>query len=178
MPRTVEYDEVLAAATAAGLRCVYPNGAAFAPLDDWHVAGWVSGEDATIRPTFRDRARRADDLPALVAAAWRTHFAQAAEAWVAPVHHWAAELEHGAGESVAAAFACDVPRGRRADAVAFGSADELAVVLGRLFGAMTKADFTLLLPPCRVVVTLHHHRQVWWRCADRGVADALLDPRG
>ena len=180
--RTVGYDEVLAAAEAVGLRCVYPNGAAFAPTEDWHVAGWVTGEDATVRPQFRDSLRRVDaaTLPALVATA---AFDLAGEAWVAPVHHWAAELDHGvdaAGGSTADAFAAagvDVDAQsmrRQADAVVATSAAALSSLLADLLPRLWKTDFTLLLPGVAAVATLHHHRQVWWRCRDETLAAELL----
>ena len=167
--RVVDYAEVLDAAGAVGLRCVYPNGAAFAPAEgEWAVAGWVTGGDATIRPAFRDRASLvgAADLSRLVAAACDR------EAWVAPVHHWAAELDHGEDPAAMAAALGSVGvdasrlRGRRrADAVALPPAG-VGPFVDRLFDAMGKSDFALLLPGRAVLATLHHHRQVWWRAAD------------
>ena len=185
VPPIIPYADVLAAAEAVGLKCVYPNGAAFAPASgDWAVAGFVTGDDATMRPAFRARTRRVeqDDLAGLVA---RTTFAvlAATEAWLAPVHHWAAELDHGtddAGGTTADAFeriGVDVAslRGRRqADGVAFETSSHLERVLADLLPRLWKTDFTLVLPGVAAVATLHHHRQLWWRCADAGVADRLL----
>lgn len=184
MTRLVPYPDVLQTAETVGLRCVYPNGAAFAPAaGEWAVAGWVTGEDATVRPHFRQRVvhRQRDQLGVAVARAWHEHFPQADEAWIAPVHHWAAELDHGEhpAELTAAlewAFVdVNALHGRRqADAIGVDNPNVLDRLVDGLFDAMGKSDFALLFPPARVVVTLHHHGQVWWRCADAAVADALL----
>lgn len=184
MARLIPYTNVLQTAEAVGLRCVYPNGAAFAPAaGDWSVAGWVTGEDVTLRPQFRQRVihQPREALGPAVARAWREQFANAAEAWIAPVHHWAAELDHGEHpQAITAALEradLDVTPllGRRqADAVAVDDPTVLARLVNDLFDAMGKSDFALLLPPARIVVTLHHHGQAWWRCADAVVADALL----
>ncbi len=181
--RIVAYEEVLQAAKAVGLRCVYPNGAAFSPAEAWHVAGWVTGDDPTLRPMFKKRMRQfdADALPAMVADAC---FEVADEVWIAPVHHWAAELDHGvdeAGGTTADVFASagvdiDALRMRRqADAIVVPSREALASLLADLLPRLWKTDFTILLPGVPIVVTLHHHRQIWWRCRDERRADELLN---
>ena len=188
MSRVVPYSQLLHAAEAAGLRCVYPNGAAFGPVsDDWHVAGWLAGEDATVRPAFRDRVRTAPAGISRLAfapwltTAWQDALAGPSEAWLAPVHHWAAALDHGddrAGmDEVLRRLHADptaLAGRRQADAIVISSADDLAGALPGLFDAMGKNDFALLFPPLRVTATLHHHRQIWWRCEDAAIADALL----
>jgi hypothetical protein len=181
--RLVAYAEVLEAAEAVGLRCVYPNGAAFAPTSgDWAVAGWITGEDASVRSAFRERVRRVapSALANEVFQAWSTYFHDADEAWIAPAHHWAAELAHGRGDGATARLlqmhsidTTPLMTRTAADAIALSST-ELPSFLAALYDAMGKADFTLLLPGTPMVATVHHHRQCWWRTADAAVADALL----
>jgi hypothetical protein len=179
--RVVSYADVLQAARAIGLRCVYPHGAAFAPVSgDWAVVGWVTGDDATVRPAFRDRTRTVDRraLPRRIG----EEFARiGGEAWVAPVHHWAAELDHGESRSAVEAALTLVAvdptplAGRReADAIALDAPAALADLVDGLLDAMSKSDFCVLFPGSPVLLTLHHHRQAWWRCRSTADADALL----
>ena len=181
----IPYADVLAAAEAVGLRCVYPNGAAFAPeSDNWSIAGWITGPDPTLKPAAAERAATVsrDDLPSLLITAATREF-DGATAWLAPVHHWAAELDHGAdaaGRTVADVLAAaganlDALRGRRqADALAFANAATLANVVAGLLPLLWKSDFTVLFPGHRVTLTVHHHGQLWWRCADANLAQRLI----
>lgn len=187
MPRLIDYPDVLTAAEAVGLRCVYPNGAAFSlRTDPTHVACWAAetGDDATIRPLFRDRVRPVDAgaLGDLCRRAWERHFPDAPEAWLAPAHHWAAELAHHGSDALrnlVAEMGLDphaLSRRTKADALAF-TVDEpatFAAAVNSVFAHLSATDFTLLLPSQAVVATLHHHRQVWWQCAVPTMADALL----
>lgn len=180
MAEIIAYDEVLRQAASDGLRCVYPGGAAFAPAgaEAWSIAGWITSDDTSIRPALRDRVvqTRADELPALAVRALRQLEVQAV--WLAPVHHWAAELQHGDGAwlpAVLQSIGVQADMLKAADAVAMETNDAaLPTMLGEIFAHLWKSDFTLLLPGHRVVATVHHHRQLWWRCADAPTSDALL----
>ena len=184
-PAIIPYADVLAAAEATGLQCVYPNGAAFAPAGcAWAIAGWITGPDPTLRPAARERSTvvAADALPGLLEAAWSREY-PASAAWLAPVHHWAAELDHGAdadGRTIAKvleAAGVDVAalHGRRqADALAFAEPPALAALVSDLLPLLWKTDFTVLFPGHRATLTIHHHQQLWWRCADAALADRLL----
>ncbi len=184
MPRLVDYAIVLKTAVTAGLRSVYPNGAAFVlNTDPAHVAGWAAGEDRTILPEMRERLRVTDEpLAALAGRAWRDLFPESQEAWLAPVHHWAAELEHGEGpwmKSLLTELGLDAERLRtrhKADAVGFGAweADRFEAALGRIVRNLWKSDFALLFPGSAVYCAVHHHGQLWWQCREPGTADALL----
>lgn len=194
MPRLIDYPRVLKAAEAAGLRCVYPNGAAFSlRTDPAHVACWAGGGaggeggDATIRPIFRDRVRpvAAQSLGTLCRQAWERHFPAATEAWLAPAHHWAAELAHHGSDALWTLVgemgldADALSRRTKADALAFGREERepFAAAIGQIFEHLSATDFTLLLPGQAVVASLHHHCQVWWQCAQAATADALLTMR-
>ncbi len=186
MPRLVDYSIVVTTAQAAGLRCVYPGGAAFAPTGAAEVVGW--GEDEpTIRPQWREALIpvSADDLAGLTRRAWRDLFA-ADEAWIAPVHHWASELEHSLGPDgqdvrpLLDAIGIDtasLAQRTRADAIAFAldEADEFEAFLAGLLPQLWKSDFTLLLPSAGALATLHHHRQIWWRVSDHSTAARLRE---
>ncbi len=115
-----------------------------------------------MRADFRDKASVVDPqaLPTMLA---KIAFDRCDEAWLAPVHHWAAELDHGSG-STATVFDDPSLCGRRqADAIAFDSSEALASLAADLLPRLGKSDFTLLLPGVAAVATLHHHRQIWWR---------------
>src|SRR5690606_1365552 len=104
---------------------------------------------------MRERLRVTDEpLAALTARAWRELFPGSEEAWLAPAHHWAAELEHGEGpwmKSLLTELGIDAERLRRrhkADALAFGAfeADRFEAALGRIVRNLWKSDFALLFP--------------------------------
>lgn len=166
---------MLAAAEGVGLRCVYPNGAAFAPRGEaWPTVGWITGDDTTVRPAFRDMTTYVpvDTLAPKLASVCRLF---ETEVWIAPVHHWAAELAHGRDDAGGNLGPLLLKHGidpaplmhlTQADAVAFDDATVLRAFCAELFQKMWKSDFTLLVPGVLCVATLHHHRQVWWRFRD------------
>lgn len=187
MPRLVDYATVFQTATANGLRCAYPNGAAFVlNTDPRHVAAWsATADDATIVPAMRPRVRRVarERMARLAACAWRELFGGAGEAWLAPAHHWAAALEHGDGQWLApllAELGIDAAPLRdrtRADAVAFGASEShlFERTLEGILDNLWRSDFSMLLPGEAVVCTVHHHKQLWWQCGDANVAELLLE---
>ncbi len=171
-------------AQAAGLRCVYPNGAAFnLNPDPRHVAGWLARDDVTILPAMRPRTRTvpAEALAGLALRAWETQF-PAGQAWLAPVHHWSVELEHENGQWLAPLLAelhldaASLRARTQADALAFDRNEQgqFSQALGRILANLGKSDFCLLFPGLPVVCTIHHHHQLWWQCATPTTADALL----
>ncbi|MEM1012139.1 MAG: hypothetical protein AAGI46_07955 [Planctomycetota bacterium] len=174
----VPYRSVLEEAESLGLECVYPNGGSFAPVGEaWHVAGWITGDDVTVRPAFADRVRRldVDELPAFLAGAveWLT----TQPTWLMPVHHWAAELDHGStsdGRSTADLFPDELAGRTVADAVVLPDARAVFELAEVLLPRLWKTDFTLMLPGVKAYALLHHHGQVWWRCADEEVATTFL----
>ncbi len=175
----IDYPKLLAAAADVGLECVYPNGAAFAPKQPWHVAGWVTSDDTSLRPAFRDKVvrRQPEDLPQLTATA-SFEVLRAQEVWLAPVHHWAAELDHGddaAGGSTRDLFPPELAGRTQADGLRLTAADQLHSVLAALLPRLWKTDFTLLLPSVPVVITLHHHRQIWFRCEAEAMTQRLQE---
>ena len=124
MPRIVDYATVLATLAADGLRCVYPNGGAFAFADPTQIrhVGLLIDDDPTLRPEARAWTKRVS--PPTVAtlanhliATWigstdtetetsdprlphrRSDLAdKPTPLWIFPKSHWAHELHHGAGD--------------------------------------------------------------------------------
>ncbi len=174
----IPYADLMNEARQLGLRCVYPNGGAFSPIErPWAVAGWLTGDDATLRPDFADRVTRVDpaDLGRLVGEATAT--LTDGVAWLAPVHHWAAELDHGhddAGNSTAGLFPSTLRGRTTADAIELTTPKDVEQMVSSLMPRLWKTDFTLLFPGTRVMALLHHHRQVWWRCEEVATANGLL----
>ncbi|MEL7237920.1 MAG: hypothetical protein AAGK78_03590, partial [Planctomycetota bacterium] len=173
--------EVLTSVEAVGLKCVYPGGSAFGPAGGaaWHVAGWVTGDDASMRPDLKPRTRRVEacQLGGLVKRACEDVFASPV-AWVAPVHHWATELDHDSGDWLPAwlrGVGVQPNELKHADAVAMDVGDDgFAGSLDTLIQELGKTDFALLIPGSAVVGMLHHHVQVWWRTAAEDVAAKLM----
>lgn len=188
MPRIVDYDEVLTTAEAAGFRCGYPYGSAFVLRDEMtppRVACWSAGEDATVRPIWKPTMRPVpqDRLAPLAVQAWQQF--GGGDVWLAPVHSWASELQHGDGdwlEPLLLDIGIDPiplrPR-TKADALAFSpdEADVFERTLSTVLDKLWKSDFALLLPaaPRGLFCTVHHHKQLWWQCVDQADAARLRD---
>ena len=187
MPSIVDYDTVLATAEAAGFRCGYPFGSVFVlageGMTPGRVACWSAGDDATVRPRWRPTMRpvAAERLAPLAARVWRE---AGGDVWLAPVHSWASELQHGDGdwlEPLLIDLGLDPtplrPR-TKADALAFspGEADAFERALATILDKLWLSDFALLLPgaPRGVFCTVHHHKQLWWQCVDASDAKRLL----
>ena len=173
MPSVVPYEQV--AATLAGLGCVcgYPNGGVWSPGPAEATFGYLTGDDATLRPGLDTRVLD-DPTPAGLAAAFAERCAGEI-VWLMPGHHWAYELQHG-GKSWAAEWLASLGidpatlRGRTvADAVAFepGEREALRASAETLWAHLDRSDFAAALPGARPVATalLHHHGQLWWRTA-------------
>ena len=187
MPRIVDYDVVLSTAEAAGFRCGYPFGSVFVLAGEGmtpdRVACWSAGDDATVRPLWRPTMRTVafERLAPLAVRAWREF---GGDVWLAPVHSWASELQHGDGdwlEPLLVEIGIDPaplrPR-TKADALAFSpnEADAFERVLATVLDKLWKSDFALLLPaaPRGVFCTVHHHKQLWWQCVAESDAKRLL----
>ena len=185
MARVVDYPLVLARAELLGLRQAYYNAGAFAypPDEAVRVVGWVGPDDPTVRvdrgftlvptpePYAANLARRLGEIwPAVVGG----------EAWVMPKSHWSFELGHGNGDWLAPALAAagvdpDALRPRTdGSAVAFAPGDPAVLVLVEaLLDGLKMSDFAVLFPDHRHLVTVHHHRQLWWQTPDASLADRL-----
>ena len=187
VPHVIPYPQVLDAIRDIGVRCVYPNGGAFAVADAGRAqsVGWVGPDDPTIRPEARGLARRVpppyeSNLARLLVRAWR-EVAPTSVAWLMPASHWAYELRFGSGAwlpDVLTSIGIDhqpLESSSQANAIEFlpEEASALEHVARRLLESLAGSDFSVLLPPRAVVGRLHHHKQVWWTTSEDGVIEAL-----
>lgn len=176
MPRLIDYPTVLQTMTAAGCRCVYYNAGAFTPgrQDEIGITGWIGPDDPTIRLDLPAAIERVEppygaNLSEKLAAAWLADYA--GPAWVMPASHWAYELDFGSVAWLPAALRevgidpAVLKLFTRADALEFQPTDRAAFVgfVTALLDQLAASDFTVVFPGRRAVVTLHHHKQVWWQ---------------
>jgi len=183
--RVIDYAEVLKQAASDGLRCVYPNSGAFAPAGKHEIVGWLGAADATIRADLAARAVKCPPPYPQNLAGWfrRVWEPMNRPAWLLPKSHWAYELGHAhqdwlidrltsLGVNVA-----ELAQHTDAPALAFeaGEAGVLTDLISLLLEHLKTSDYAILLPGLSVVVTLHHHQQLWWQSGDADVNDLLVN---
>jgi hypothetical protein len=186
MAAIVDYATVLERMHALGLSCVYYNGGSFGfgRGEDVKIVGWLQEPDPTVRPGLGATVMvplPVENLGLMLDEVWQQCLP--GPAWVLPKAHWSFELGHGNGpwlrealeaigidpaalESRTDAAAIELPQTRDAD----GHLASLASVLMR---HLKTSDFAVLFPDHRHLVTLHHHRQIWWQTTDAAFADRL-----
>ncbi|GIW75857.1 MAG: hypothetical protein KatS3mg104_0920 [Phycisphaerae bacterium] len=187
----IDYQHVLQRARELRLKCVYYNSGAFAyPSDrasEIRIIGWLGPEDPTIR----------SDLPAtlvqvqppfecnLARKLVKTWMARIdGPAWVLPKSHWAFELDpiHGVWLTEALERLGIDPgllhNRPNAAAIEFCSDEraELEELVRRLLTHLSQSDFTILFPHHTHLVTIHHHKQLWWQTEDGVLAVELAKP--
>ncbi len=187
MPRIVDYPQVIEHATARlGFASAYFNSGAFTyPRDAAiEIVGWVGPDDPSIRVELQPALVRAPrpyeaSLSRALTSAWLDHLS--GDAWVMPKAHWSFELDHGNGgwlpEALRDAGVDPVSLHglTSAAAVAFapGEAEAFESLAQRLLKHLVTSDFAVLFPDYRHLVTLHHHKQVWWQTPDAQLARTL-----
>ncbi|MGN6724951.1 MAG: hypothetical protein ACTHLZ_03460 [Tepidisphaeraceae bacterium] len=185
MPRVVDYAQVLEQARQSNLLSAYYNSGSFKfpNGDSVQIVGWLGPDDPTIRPDLPAQLVRVDvpyekHLTDKLINAWQRI---AAPAWVMPKSHWAFELDHGNGRWMAPALSAigidpETLRHRTdGSAVAFlpGEAG-LAGLVQTLLMNLVSSDFAILFPGQRHLVTIHHHKQLWWQTPDAHFAGTLV----
>lgn len=174
MARVVDYADVLRQAETLGLRCVYYNTGAFGFQADAavHIIGWLGADDPSIRPDLLAGAVRVPppyprSLVERLGRVWPA--VVDGEAWVMPKSHWAFELDHGNGPWLAPALRAvgvdPEPLRLRTDgsAIAFAAADPAGLAfVETLLTNLRASDYAILFPRHQVLVTVHHHQQLWW----------------
>lgn len=186
MPTIIDYPTVLATAQSLGLRCVYPNSGAFAHARgaDVRIVGWLGPDDPTIRADLPATFRRfpepyATSLANRLVEVWRAHLG--GPAWVMPKAHWSYELDHGNHVWLPDALTQIGIDPRSLQALTTGAAIEFVHTDQRLFGQfvaellekLVGSDFAVLFPQHAHLVTVHHHKQLWWQTADVAFASIL-----
>jgi hypothetical protein len=176
VPKIIDYDEVLARMTAAGAKCVYPNSGAFgfAAGEAGRIVGWVGAADSTIRPGLAAEMVHfeppsADNMARRLVETWLSEYP--GPLWLVPKSHWSFELQHGNGPWLSPLLIdakidpAALQERTNAAAIEFppAEADFLPPIVAALLQRLTQSDFAILFPGRSVLVTLHHHGQVWWQ---------------
>jgi hypothetical protein len=184
MPRVVDYAMVVEKLVARGLVSLYHNSGAFGfPRGtDVNMLGWIAADDASLRAEVRPLARRVDaaELPGKFIAA-RERFA--GDAWLMPKSHWHFELQDGHPQLLAALLPelgidpATLRERNDGSAIAFSRDEDdlLRHAVARLIDGMRQSDFSIVFPDADAlaVVTLHHHKQIWWQATDAALIARL-----
>lgn len=186
MATIVDYPRVIEQLTSRGLVCNYHNSGAFGfPRGaDFHIVGWIGGDDATIRPEMREKAQLIpppyeDNLARLAVCAWEQLLPDE-DAWLMPMSHWAYEMQFGSAGWMpdllrsAGIDPKDLDWRNNGSALAFPPAEreQCARFIAGLLGNLGDSDFMLAFPGRGVLCMIHHHQQLWWMCGEelaRGV---------
>jgi len=186
VPWIIDYPLVLDQMREQGFKCLYFNSGAFGFADvvREHVAGWIGGDD----PSIRDEARAAavviappieENLAALFVRAWNE--LSPGSIWLMPKTHWSHELEHGSRAWMPAVLErVGVDPGQlahrtNAAAIEFTQDESAAVnlLVERFLSALAGSDFMIAFPRRPLLCTLHHHKQLWWQTAEEPLAQRL-----
>jgi hypothetical protein len=167
-------------------KSLYYNSGAFGfPSDvEPKVVGWLGPPDPTLKSHASGMGIQIlepfeSNLANLLIRAWQMHLP--GRLWVMPMSHWSYELDFGSRDWMPAVLeAIGVDPGllvtrNNAAAIEFAP-DETANVerfVERLLQMLLASDFAIVFPRRPVLVTLHHHKQLWWQTSDADFATAL-----
>lgn len=187
MPRIIDYSQVIDRAIGKlGLVSAYYNSGAFTyPRGEAvEIVGWIGPDDPTIHEALRPSIARITapyeaNLASSLERVWGDHIH--GEAWVLPKAHWSFELEHGHGGWMRSALQdvgvdpASLEGLTNAPAIAFDRVEQGAFVrfVTSLLTCLVNSDFAVIFPDHRHLVTLHHHKQVWWQTPDAPFAQML-----
>lgn len=191
MAFVIDYQHVLQRARELGLKCVYYNSGAFAyPSDrasEVRIIGWLGPEDPTIRSDLPATLVQVQppfecNLARKLVKTWNARID--GPAWVLPKSHWAFELDpiHGVWLTEALERLGIDPgllhNRPNAAAIEFRSDEraEVEELVQRLLTHLSQSDFTILFPHHTHLVTIHHHKQLWWQTEDGALAVELAKP--
>lgn len=101
--------------------------------------------------------------------------------WVMPASHWAFELDFGSREWMPEVLKQIGIDSRVLQDKTDGSAIEFTLpekskagrFVLRLIEKLSGSDFYIVFPDHRVVILLHHHKQIWWTSASVELIEGL-----
>jgi hypothetical protein len=184
----VDYQLVLAQMSAMGFRCAYYNSGAFAfaggQAQRLKIVGWIGPDDPSIRADLPATLVRVappyeQNLTRMLTRVWPGNIA--GPAWVVPKAHWGFELNHGNRDWLAPTIERagldpeQLLTRTDAAAVAFeaGEVDLLEMMVESLLTHLSGSDFAILFPQHTHLLTIHHHKQLWWQTSDDAFAEGL-----
>ncbi len=187
MPWIIDYPVVLEQMRGQHFKSLYYNSGAFGfgPDVQPQTVGWLGPPDSTLKPDALSAGLQIpepheDNLARLLVRATREHLG--GRAWVMPMSHWSYELDFGSRDWMPALLeTIGVDPGllihrNNAAAIEFSSEEMTALerFAGGLLQMLGQSDFAIVFPRRPVIVTLHHHKQLWWQTSDAGLADGFL----
>lgn len=188
MPWIIDYPIVLDRMRELKLRSVYFNSGAFgfAVGEGVQIVGWLGPDDPTIRPDLPAKLIRvAEPYESSLSRKLCQTWAKSLDgpAWLMPAAHWAYELDFGHGNWLGPLLeSIDIDPGLLQDrpngsAIEFASKDreKFERVIESLLLHLTASDFKIVFPHHRHLVTIHHHKQIWWQTTDETLAQRLSD---
>jgi hypothetical protein len=192
VPWIIDYPVVLEQMREQRLKSLYYNSGAFGFASDVEpsVVGWLGPPDPTLKAQASGMGVQIPEpfesnLSELLVRAWQTHLP--GRVWVMPMSHWSYELDFGSRNWMPALLeAIGVDPGllatrNNAAAIEFATdeSDHLKRFAERLLQMLLASDFAIVFPRRPVLVTLHHHKQLWWQASDADLADRLRElPKG
>jgi hypothetical protein len=186
VPWIIDYPVVLEQMREQRFKSLYYNSGAFAFSGDVqpHIVGWLGPPDSTLKAQALSMGISIPEpyeqnLSQLLIRAWREHLP--GRVWVMPMSHWSYELDFGSREWMPALLeATGIDPGllqarNNAAAIEFepDEPERLQHFLDRLLQMLQQSDFAIHFPRRPVIVTLHHHKQLWWQTSDPELADKL-----
>ena len=182
----IDYPVVLEQMREQRYKSLYYNSGAFAfPADvDAKIVGWLGPPDSTLRPEalamgIAISEPHEENLARLLVRAWQQHLP--GRAWLMPMSHWSYELDFGSRDWMPALLeGIGVDPGllmtrNNAAAIEFAPDETISLerTVTRFLQMLQQSDFAIVFPKRPVVVTLHHHKQVWWQTSDESLAEVL-----
>lgn len=186
MPWIIDYAAVQEQMREMRLKCLYYNSGAFGfPSDvSTEIVGWLGADDPTLREDARSLVRQIapphiENMVRLLTQVWEENLP--GRAWVMPMSHWSYELDHGSRDWLPAVLEhIEIDPGllvnrTNGSAIEFApeEVDAFQLLISRLLEMLQSSDFAIAFPGYPVLITLHHHQQLWWVTSDAGLAAEL-----
>lgn len=179
MPWIIDYPVVLEQMREQRFKSLYYNSGAFgfpAPIQP-EIVGWIGPADSTLTAKASAMAMAVgepfeENLGALLRRVWQEHLP--GRAWVMPMSHWSYELDFGSRDWLPALLEGlgldpgQLTARNNAAAIEFApnEPEMLERMVVRLLQMLHQSDFALFFPRRPVLLTLHHHKQLWWQTTD------------
>jgi hypothetical protein len=186
LPWIIDYPAVQEQMREQKFKSLYYNSGAFGfpPDVTTHIRGWIGADDPTLRESARSFTRRVpepyvENLVSNLTRIWQEHLP--GRAWVMPMSHWSYELDFGSRDWLPAVLEhIQLDPGllinrNNGSAIEF-AVDEVkpfALLVTRLLEMLQASDFAIFFPKHPLLVTLHHHKQLWWVSGEQALIDKL-----
>jgi hypothetical protein len=186
VPWIIDYPVVLEQMREQHFKSLYYNSGAFGFHGEIQpqIVGWLGPLDSTLKAHAHDMAIQIpepheENLAKLLVRAWREHLE--GRVWLMPMSHWSYELDFGSRDWMPALLeSVGVDPGllshrNNAAAIEFepDEPEQLEKMVLVLLQMLQQSDFAIVFPRRPVIVTLHHHKQLWWQTSDSNLAEAL-----